>query len=393
MAEDGENGGEEEYTIELYDQKLQDFERWQERKEEIKARSLGNTEDSENVIEKRFEVAIETAQGHDDIVESTITAFGPRSEVYHETGWKLLGVEPLYERDPTISNPDVIVGHDDRDFLVMVECKSGLTSPQNALSQIRKQAETVLDHADYLERKTGCEFSEIEPVLCVPGKMAEQATQAIEQEEEEKDPDSPIYLWKLYRFQEETLQLHTSFSTRSESESAHNSQLAEKLQQDGGLAIADAPQLTPDFFPESDPYIIMETVFSEILLSREHSDASIRKFTRDEVYDYINDQRRVPHYDVSVVAEMICDSVLEKMESLSLIEDTESETGIGEDVETFGYVDPPVSGQSASRILSNLRDGYRQAWVERKAEREAKMRTVEEFSEEHSSLDDFIDDD
>lgn len=391
MAEEGE-GSEFDSPVDLYDQKIQDFDRWAERKEEIKDRSLGKTADSENVIAKRFDDAVETAQNHDDIVESTITAFGPRSEVYQDTGWKLLGVEPLYERDPAIRNPDVLIGHDDHDFLVMVECKTGLSGSQNVLTQIREQAEVVLDHADYLKQKTGCSFSDVERVLCVPGKMADQAVRAIEQEEKNENPDVPIYLWKLYRFMEETIQLHIDFSTRSESASTHNSELTRKLRQDEGVAIAEAPQLTPEFFPESNPYVIMETVFSEVLVAREDMEGSVRKFTRHEVYDYIDDQRTVPHYDVDVVAEMICDDLLEKLEDFGLIEQSDPESGMGDDVETYAYSDPPVSGQSAGRILSNLREGYRNEWIERKAEYEAKVKTVKEFREEHSSLDKFADD-
>lgn len=386
-----EEGGERDDAdpIELYDQKIGDFDKWQDRKEYLKARSLGETEDSENVIKKRFEDSTETAQNHDDIVESTITAFGPRSEVFRDTGWKLLGVEPLYERDPTIRNPDVLIGHDDNDFLVMVECKTGLSESQNALTQIREQAEVVLNHADYLRGKTGCEFSAVERVLCVPGKKAESAVRAIEKEEREKTPEEPILLWKVYRFGEETLQLHINFSTRSESESTHNSELTGKLCQNDGLPVAEAPKLTPEFFPESNPYIIMETVFSEILVSRDDMESSVRKFTRDEVYDYINDQRTVPHYDIDVVAEMICDELLDKLLDFGLIEQVEPESGMGEDVETYGYVDSLVSGQSAGRILSNLREGYSEEWIERKAEYEAKLQTVEEFFDENRRLDDF----
>jgi len=309
--------------------------------------------------------------------------------VFQDTEWKLLGVEPLYERDPTIRNPDVLIGHVDHDFVVMVECKTGLSKSQKTLTQIREQAEVVLNHADYLRGKTGCEFSALERVLCVPGKMTESAVRAIEKEERQNGPEEPILLWKVYRFGEETLQLHTNFSTRSGSKSTHNSELTAKLDQDDGLPVAEAPKLTPEFFPESNPYIIMETVFSEILLIREEMESSVRKFTRDEVYDYINDQRTVPHYDIDIVAETICDDLLEKLRKFELIERVEPESGMGDDVETYGYVDPPVSGQSAGSILSNLRGGYSEEWIERKAEREAKHQTVEEFFDENRQLDDF----
>lgn len=141
----------EPYT--LYEETLADMPRWKSRKQEIKDRLLGELDDAENIIQKRFTRAIETAQGHDDLIESTITAFGPRSRIYGETEWHLRGVEPLYEVDPELRNPDIIIGHDDRDTLVVVECKTGLSSPQSALAQIRDAAEVIHDHHNYLSRK------------------------------------------------------------------------------------------------------------------------------------------------------------------------------------------------------------------------------------------------
>ncbi len=392
MADRGDEGNGDD-PVDLYGKKVQEFDRWKKRKEELKAQSLGKTENSENVIAKRFDNAVETAQSHDNVVESTITAFGPRSEIFQDTGWKLLGVEPLYELNPSIRNPDILIGHDDHDFIVLVECKAGISQPQNALTQIREQAEVVLNHADYLADKTGCVFTDVERVLCVPGELAETAVEAIEQEEQEENPDDPIYLWKIYRFEEETLQLHTKFDTRFPAESAHDSELAQKLQQDDGVSVAEAPQLTPDFFPESHTYVVMETVFSEILWAREDLESSVRKFTRDEVYDYINDQRTVPHYDIEIVAEILCDDLLDRLKDFDLIEQIESESGMGDDVTTYAYVDPPVSGQTAARILSNLREGYREKWINRKAEYEAKQQTVKEFRNENPSLDWFTNDD
>lgn len=377
----------------LYEETLADMPRWKSRKQEIKDRLLGKLDDTENIVQKRFRRAIETAQGHDDLIESTITAFGPRSKIYAETGWHLRGVEPLYEVDPELRNPDIIIGHDDRNTLVVVECKTGLSSPQSALKQIRDATEVIHDHHDYLSRKAGCSFERIDRVLCVPAPMVDRAVNAIEKEERENDPDEPIYLWKVYRFEDETLQLHTDFDKRTETKSSHDNRLTEMLDGQEGVATADFPKLTPDFFPETDPYVIMETVFAELLVSREASDASIRRITRDEVYDYLNDQRRIPHYEVEVVAEMLCDDVLSKMIDFGLIEETESEDGIADDVETYKYADPPISGRSSDRILSNLTSEYEEEWVERKAEQEARKEVVAEFRDEHAELSDFFEQD
>lgn len=364
--------------------------RWRDRKEEIKEENLGQTENTENVIKKRVEKAIKTEQNHDDLLDSTITAFGPTSTIFDETGWKLLGTEPLYEVDPGLRNPDAIVGHDDRDTIVTIECKSGLSSPRNALDQIRAAADVVLNYVEHLESKTGISFDNVERVLCVPGQKAWRAIEAIEAEESEEDPDEPIYLWKLNRFQDETLQLHQQFDTRSESESAHESRLAEMLSGDG-IPIADCPLLTPSFFPDSHPFTVMEHTFSEILWNRTGEDnGSIRKFTRTEVHNFIDDQQNVPHYDTEIVADMLTEELLTKLLDFGLIEEADpSEEGMGSGVQLYGYEEDRVSGQSMDTILATLKEEYQSELIERKAEREAIEQTVQEFLDDQSSFDDY----
>lgn len=366
------------------------YPRWRDRKEEIKEESLGQTEDTENVIKKRVEKAIKTEQNHDDLLDSTITAFGPTSTIFDETGWKLLGTEPLYEIDPALRNPDAIVGHDDRDTIVTIECKSGLSSPRNALDQIRDAADIVIDHADHLENKTGISFDNVERVLCVPSQKAWRAIEAIEAEESEEDPDEPIYLWKMNRFQDETLQLHQQFKTRSESESAHESRLAEILSGDG-IPIVDCPLLTPSFFPDSHPFTVMEHTFSEVLWNRTgEENGSIRKFTHTEVHNFIDDQQNVPHYDTEIVADILTEELLTKLLDFGLIEEVDpSGEGMGSSVELYGYDEDTVSGQSMDTILATLKEEYQSELIERKAEREAIEKTVEEFLNDQSSFDDF----
>jgi hypothetical protein len=364
--------------------------RWRDLKKEIKEESLGQTENTENVIKKRVEKAIKTEQDHDDLLDSTITAFGPTSTIFDDTGWKLLGTEPLFEIDPGLRNPDAIVGHDDRDTLVTIECKSGLSSPRNALDQIRAAADVVLDHAEHLETMTGISFNSVEMVLSVPGQKAWRAIEAIEAEEREENPEKPIYLWKLNRFQDETLQLHHQFDTRSESDSVHESRLAEMLSGDG-IPIADCPLLTPSFFPDSHPFTIMEHTFSEILFNRTGEDnGSIQKFTRTEIHNFINDQQNVPHYDTETVADMLSEELLTKLLEFGLIEEADpSEEGLGSSVELYGYNEESVSGQSMDTILASLKEEYQNELIERKAEREAIEQTVEEFFDQQSSIGDY----
>jgi len=381
----------DEDLIQLYDEKVGDFDRWEQRKKDIENRKLGRVDGTENAIGKRFDSSVETEQDHDDLLRLTITAFGPRSTIYKTTGWKLLGVEPLYEVDPHLRNPDAMMGHDDRDVAVTVECKTGLSSPQKAIQQIRAASQVVRDRSDYLSKKAGCSFSEIEPVLCVPGHLQQKAKRAIEQEEQDGDVSQPIYLWTLHRFKGDELQLNTQINTRTENESKHNSGLASILGGDSGVEIGGKVGLTPEFFPDSHPYTVMDHVFSELLVKRERSDNSVRKFTRGEVYEFINDQRTVPHYEVATIAEMMTNDLLVKMEEFGLIDSTSPESGAGKGVETYEYDSNLVEGKSASRIRSNLNEAYKSVWSSYKADSEAKREAAQEFRESNPRLDQYYD--
>jgi len=372
----------------LYEERLSDLARWRDRKREIKQELLGETEDTENVIKQRFQRAVEIEESHNELVRTVCTGFGPRSTIYDETGWRLYGIEPLHELDSGLRNPDLIIGHPEREILVSVECKSGLSSPQNALEQIRDAADTLLAHHDYLADEADCQFSQIERVLCVPGPKADIAVQAIEQEEEERSPDEPILLWKVFRFDEETIQLHTSFSTRAVNNSKHDSQLAQMLDDGEGATTAEQPQVSPEVFPDTHPYVILETVLSEVLYEREIGDGSIQKFTRDEVFQYLNDPELLPHYAPERVAEEMTSDLIRKMNELDLIESTESEDGMGDGLETYKY---KTSRRSVSTILNAVQGQYKNEWVSRTAEEEARERVVEEFRGEHTTLPDFVD--
>jgi hypothetical protein len=374
---------------ELYESAVDRDSRWRDREEVIEAELLGETEDSENVIKKKVQKAIRTDEKHDEMLTAVASAFNDRSRLTGETGWYVMGVEPLYEVDPSIRNPDAILGHSDREMAVIIECKTGLSEPQNALEQIRGAAENVLEYREYLEEKTGHAFQEVERVLMVPGSLVELAQRAIDQETRENSSENPIFLWTYHTFNEERLRLHRSFNERSETESAHNSSLSQHLSGEGVEVIND-PLASGDFHPESNPLKILRNVFFDIPHNRLHSDSSIRNFTRDEVVNIIDDPRTMTHYANGEVAEHICDDLLSRMLNYSLIsEDDPEEHGYDGDVELYSYKGT-IDGRKPDTIQSNLVEKYKEKWISKKAEREAVERVVDEFMEGQSGLTDYL---
>lgn len=374
---------------ELYENAIDRDSRWQERKEEIEDELLGETEDSENLIEKKVDRAIQTDNKHDEMLTAVASAFNNRSRLTEETGWYVLGVEPLYEVDPTMRNPDAILGCHDRDMVVTIECKTGLSEPQNALEQIRGAAKNVLEYREYLKEKTGQAFEDIERVLMIPGGLIELAQRAIDQEEKENSPEDPIFLWTYHTFNEERLRLHRNFDERSETESAHNSRLSQHLSGEGVEVIND-PLASGDFYPESNPLKILRNVFFDIPQNRLNSDSSIRKFTREEVVKVIDDPRTMTHYANGEVAEHICDDLLSRMVNYNLIsEEDPKENGYGEEVDLYSYRSS-IDGRKPDTIQSNLVEKYKKKWINQKAEREASEQMVDEFLEGQSGLSDYL---
>lgn len=373
---------------EIYESAVDRNSRWSDRKEKIEAKRLGETENSESVTQKKIERAIRTDDKHDEMLTAVASAFNHRSRLTDETGWYILGVEPLYEVDPDMRNPDALLGHPDREMVVTVECKTGLSEPQNAIQQIRDAAENVLEHDEHLEEKTGHEVERVELVLMVPGSLVERAQKAIDQDERENSEDNPIFLWTYHTFNEERLRLHRSFDERSETESAHNSQLSQHLSVDGVEVIND-PMASGDFYPESNRLKILRNVFFEIPQNRNVSDSSIRKFTRDEVVSVIRNPRTMTHYATDEVAEHISEDLLNRMINYNLIgEEDPVDNGYGEDVDLYTYRDS-VDGINPDTIQLNLSKKYKSRWVAQKARKDAIKQVVEEFLEGQSSIYDY----
>lgn len=373
---------------EIYESAVGRDSRWRDRKEELEAGLLGETEDSENVTEKKIDRAIRTDDKHDEMLTAVASAFNQRSKLTDETGWYILGIEPLYEVNPDMRNPDALLGHPDRGMVVTVECKTGLSEPQNAIQQIRDAAENILDNREYLEEKTDHEFEQVEEVLMVPGSLVELAQRAIDQDERENLPENPVFLWTYHTFNEERLRLHRGFNERSEAESAHDSRLSQHLSGEGVEVIND-PMASGDFYPESNHLKILRNVFFEIPQKRDGSDSSIRKFTREEVVSVIGDPRTMTHYATDEVAEHICDDLLNRMINYNLIgEEDPADNGYGEDVDLYTYRDS-VDGMNPDTIQSNLSKKYKNRWGVQKARKDAIKQVVEEFLDGQSGLSDY----
>lgn len=373
---------------EIYESAVGRESRWRERKEELKAELLGETEDSENVTEKKIDRAIRTDDKHDEMLTAVASAFNQRSRLTDETGWYILGVEPLYEVDPDMRNPDALLGHPDREMVITVECKTGISSPQNALQQIRDATENVLKYDGHLKENTGHELERVEQVLMVPGSLVELAQRAIDQDERENPEDDPVFLWTYHTFNEERLRLHRSFDERSETESAHNCQLSQHLTGEGVEVIND-PMASGDFYPGSNRLKVLRNIFFEIPQNRAVSDSSIRKFTQHEVVSVIANPRTMTHYATEEVAEHICDDLLSRMVNYNLIgEANPTENGYGEDVDLYTYQES-VGGMNPDTIQSNLSETYKSRWVAQKAEKDAIKKTVEEFLDGQSDLSDY----
>lgn len=340
--------------------------------------------DEGSEVRTRIERGIREAKRHDNLLESAISVFLPGGTVHSETGWKFRGAEPLSELN--VPNPDLIVGNEDRNLALIVECKSGLSRPGQALNQLYDAADAVREYKDELEANIGMEFDAFECAICVLSTDDIRIAREIEAHERKDDARERIFIWRLHYHEEgEQLDLFTRIETRSPGDETHDNQLAQVLR--SGVDISKDEQATPSFFPSSHLYRVMEEVISTILTSREANGGPLRHFSGEEVLDILTDQRHLPHYDANRIGARMYSELMERLLQFDLV------TTIGaDDTELEGdgdYYRYRGRAQSRGTILNNLSERFKGGAVEWEIELEAMRRTIDQFDEDQSRLGEF----
>jgi hypothetical protein len=336
------------------------------------------------VARKEAESGIERSKKHDSMLTSTISAFLPGGSIERETGWAFRGAEPLSELNEP--NADAIFCNPDRNIALIVECKTSLSSPGKALTQIYDAADAVREHRHELSENIGMQIDEIETAICVPSYLDEQIAHRIEHEEENGGAEEQVYVWRLHYLQEgEKLDLFTSFVNRTRSEASHDSVLSRVLS--SGVEITKERQVTPSFYPSSHTFQIMEAAFAQVLKQRMKEDGPLRDFTAEELRAILTSQRHLPHYAAEDVGERIYDGLMDRLQSANLVRPIDAaDTDLTDGSEFYRY---RVRGRTVETVLSNLKETYREHALDRKLELEATKAALSEFDKKQRSLDDF----
>lgn len=333
---------------------------------------------------KEVKAGIRNGRKHDDLLTSTISAFLPKGTVQQQTGWTFRGAEPLSEYN--VPNADAIFCNPDRNLAAIVECKTSLSSPGNALTQIYEAADAIREYRDELSENIGMEIERLETAICVPSYLDEQLAQRIEHEEQNDNAREQVYVWRWHYLEDgERIDLFSSFDNRTRSEATHDSELTQVL--NSGVEITKERQATPSFFPSSHTYHIMEEALSELLKKRVRNEEPLREFTETELHDILTSQRHLPHYNSNEIGTRIYDGLMNRLESdnlITAIDQEETELTAGEKFYRYR-----VRGRSVETVLKNLREKYRTKAIERKIEIKAMRKIIEEFDEDQSSLGDF----
>jgi hypothetical protein len=344
---------------------------------------LRDDEDELDSAENELDQNIKSAAKHDNLLTSTISAFLPGGAIERETGWTFRGAEPLSEYNEP--NPDAIFCNPDRNVALIVECKSSVSAPGNALTQLYDAADAVREYRDELSGHIGMEIEDLETAICVPSYHDDRIARQIEKDEENGEARERVYVWRWHHFEEERIDLLTRFENRTQAEATHDTELSRVL--NTGIEITKERQATPSFYPSSHTFWIMENVFSHILKQRVTNDGPIRDFSGRELREVLTSQRHLPHYSASEIGERIYDGLLERLLSDNLVRELDaSDTDLSGDGEYYRYV---VRGRSIETLLKNLREKYRERAISRKLELKAKRQVLEGFDENQSSLDDF----
>ncbi|MFC6838370.1 hypothetical protein [Halomarina ordinaria] len=355
---------------------------YEDTKDEIAAelRDSGETDDART----RIDNGIRQARSHDNLLESTISVFLPNGQVNAQTDWRFLGAEPLSELG--VPNADLIIGNPERNFAVIVECKSGLSRPGKALNQLYDAADALREHQPHLEERIGMPIDQFECALSISSTDDIRLVREIEQHERDGRAQEKVFVWRLHYLENgEQIDLFTRIETREPGKSTHDNELAQILS--GGIDITNDEHLSPSFFPSSHLYRIMEEVFSTILTQRKIEDGPMRHFAGKEVLDILTSQRHLPHYDADEIGTRIYEELISRLLDFKLIVSiSPSDTQLTGDGEFYRY---KGRGRSMSTILNDLQDGYKSAAVEQEIELEAMRRTIEQYEDEQSRLGDY----
>ena len=356
---------------------------YKERKAEYEDELQSDDEVVENA-RKEVEAGIRNARKHDNLLTSTISAFLPNGSIQQETGWTFRGAEPLSEYNEP--NADAIFCNPDRNIALIVECKTSLSSPGNALTQIYDAADAIREYRTELSENIGMEIERLETAICVPSYLDEQLAQRIEHEEQNDDALEQVYVWRWHYLKKgERIDLFTSFDNRTASEATHDSELTQLL--NSGVEISQERQATPSFFPSSHSYHIMEGAFSQLLKKRIQNEEPLREFSDTELHNILTSQRHLPHYNANEIGSRIYDGLIDRLKSDNLITTIDQEEAeLTEGEKFYRY---RVRGRSVETVLENLKKKYRSKAVDQKIEIKAMKKVVEAFDEDQSSLDDF----
>jgi len=356
---------------------------YKEQKIEYEDEFQSDSEIVENA-RKEVEAGIRNGRKHDNLLMATISAFLPGGSIQQQTGWTFRGAEPLSEYNEP--NADAIFCNPDRNIALIVECKTSLSSPGNALTQIYDAAEAIREYRTELSENIGMEIERLETAICVPSYLDEQLAQRIEHEEQNDDALEQVYVWRLHYLEKgERIDLFTSFDNRTASEATHDSELTQLL--NSGVEISKERQATPSFFPSSHSYHIMEGAFSQLLKKRIQNEEPLREFSDTELHNILTSQRHLPHYNANEIGSRIYDGLIDRLKSDNLITTIDQEeTELTEGEKFYRY---RVRGRSVETVLENLKKKYRSKAVDQKIEIKAMKKVVEAFDEDQSSLDDF----
>lgn len=345
---------------------------------------LRDDEDTVEVARKEINAGINQQKKHDSMLTSTISAFLPGGPVEQETGWAFRGAEPLSEENEP--NADAIFCNPDRNLALIVECKTSVASPGQALTQIYDAAEAIRDYRDELSDHIGMQIDELETAICVPSYHDEQVAHRIEEEEANGDAKERVYVWRLHYLQEgEQLDLFTSFANRTRSEATHDSELSQLLH--SGVELTEQRQATPSFYPSSHIFQIMESVSAQLMRKRIQEDQPLRDFTEKELRDILTSQRHLPHYASEEVGNRIFEGLMDRLAAYSLIREIDAaDTDLRTGDEYYRYA---VRGRSVETVLKNLKEKYREQALDAKIGLKAMRAAIKQFDEQQRSLDDY----
>ena len=319
-----------------------------------------------------MEEELERDKNHHNLMRLCAKSFA-QSELSQRSGYQFYFAEPLIDLgqiQKNNNNFDLLLFNEENHSAIFIECKTSINDAKATMKELVNSINLVKDNINYLSDLIGVEIDldNTEYVLCVydiesRAVIQSMKTQIIKKSKSKYDPNL-VKLW-IFRPHSQIIQLY-------QDQSHNNKNLTNML-----LAGFSEQKLRSQF---ELPYLITTHPFRLIILSivadcyaKNALDASIADPKIIKIKDIYNTLFK--NISLGMPKDKKSEMIKEKLNTI---------INYGEKYELFDKINDDeiriiCVGKDLRIVISNIKEKYSKNWIALKSEKEAEIKSVEEY--------------